>query len=308
MQRESQSRGTEPIAITRDLMRDWPLPRPEDRQEATERGKDSRGSVLVVGGSLEVPGAIILAGIAALRAGAGKLQIGTCRDVATAVAVAVPEARVLRLAQSETGDIDPEAADRLISAIQAVPAALLGPGMLDIPTVQELLHRVLPSVAGTSLVLDAGALAAVSDDSTILHPLNGQVVLTPHLAEMALMLGIDEDEVTGDPLGVAHRAARTARAVVILKGARSYITTPDGQAYCYADGPIGLATSGSGDTLAGVITGLLARGTEPAQAAVWGVYLHGSAGHHLAERCGKLGFLARELLAEIPGLMEELDG
>lgn len=292
----------EPMAITPELVRAWPLPRP-DGPTASARGKESRGSVLIAGGSTEIPGALILAGIAALRAGAGKLQLATCREAALALAVAVPEARVLGLPQATRGDIAPTAAERLGAAIAAVPAALLGPGMLDIPTVQELLRRVLPAVQETALVLDAGALAAVSADRGVVHHLGGNVVLTPHLTELALMLGIDEEEVTDDPLGVARRAAAEARAVVALKGARTYVATPDGTAYCYAEGSIGLATSGSGDTLAGVIAGLLAHGTEPTQATVWGVYLHGSAGQALSARLGTLGFLARELLAEIPPLM-----
>lgn len=306
MPAKSRASTPEPTPITSELLRAWPLPNAEEAGSGG-RGKQSRGSVLVAGGSLEVPGAIVLAGIAALRAGAGKLQIATCLGVAQAVAVAVPEARVLGLPQSGSGDIDPSAAERLIAAVGAVPAALLGPGMLDIPTVQALLRRVLPELHEVALVLDAGALGAVSDDREAVHHLGGQVVLTPHLVEMALLLGIDEDAVIGDPLGTARRAAREARAVVVLKGARTYIATPDDRTYCYGEGSIGLATSGSGDTLGGVIAGLLARGATAPQAAAWGVYLHGRAGGVLTERMGRLGFLAREVLAEIPPLMAQFD-
>ena len=296
----------EPIAVTSELLRAWPLPR-SDGDSSQGRGKDTRGSVLVVGGSTEVPGALVLAGVGALRAGAGKLQIATCREVAPSIAIAVPEARVLGLSQTEGGDIDPAAAARLIDAVNGVPAALIGPGMLDIPTVQELLRRLLPEVEDTALALDAGALSAVSDNRAALHHLEGAVVLTPHPLELSLMLGIEQGEVEGDPLGMARRAAREARAVVALKGAKTYIAAPDGATYRYAEGNIGLATSGSGDTLAGVVAGLLARGADAAQAAVWGVYLHGEAGNTMTRRMGTLGFLARELLAEIPALMARFD-
>ena len=306
MPAKPQADGREPTEITAPLLAGWPLPRSES-DGPSGRGKQSRGSVLVAGGSTEVPGAIILGGIAALRAGAGKLQIATCSTASLAVAVTVPEARVLGLPQSGTGDIDPSGADRLLDAVHGVAATLLGPGMLDIPTVQELLRRVLPRVQGTALVLDAGALSAVSSDRTAVRHLGGEVVLTPHLVEMALLLGIEEEEVARDPLGVARHTAREVRAVVVLKGAQTYVATPDDQAYCYTEGAIGLATSGSGDTLGGVIAGLLARGAPAAQAAVWGVYLHGRAGHVLTERMGRLGFLAREVLAEIPPLMAQFD-
>jgi len=120
------------------------------------------------------------------------------------------------------------------------------------------------------------------------------------------MLQADPEEVAHDPAATARRAAAELRAVVALKGAETYIATPDGTAYCYRSENIGLATSGSGDTLSVVIAGLAARGAEPAQAAAWGVYLHGAAGARLSERVGQVGFLARELLAEIPPLMAQL--
>jgi len=287
-----QSEDNELVVVTPELLHGWPLPRPDD-DTSQGRGKDTRGNVLVAGGSIEVPGAIILAGVAALRAGAGKLQIATCREIAGAVAVTVPEARVLGLAQTEGGDIAPAVAARLAEAIGGARAALIGPGMLDVPTAQALLRQLLPRVADTALALDAAALAAVSEDRRALHHLKGNVVLTPHLVELALMLGVERDEVMADPLGMARRAAREARAVVALKGAETYIAAPDGTAYRYAEGNIGLATSGSGDTLAGVVVGLLARGAAPLRAAVWAVYLHGEAGHVMSERLGALGFLSR---------------
>src|SRR5437763_13732423 len=119
MPRESPAHGGAPIAITCELLRGWPLPRADDGADVG-RGKESRGRVLVAGGSIEVPGAIVLAGVAALRAGAGQLQIATCRDVAPSVAVDVPEARVIGLPQSESGDLDPDCAARLASTVGGV--------------------------------------------------------------------------------------------------------------------------------------------------------------------------------------------
>lgn len=104
----------------------------------------------------------------------------------------------------------------------------------------------------------------------------------------------------------ARRAASEWRAVVALKGAATFIAAPGGETYCNRTGNVVLAISGSGDTLAGIVAGLAARGADPLQAAVWAVDLHGSAGDRLARRMGRLGFRARELLAELPGLMAEL--
>jgi NAD(P)H-hydrate repair Nnr-like enzyme with NAD(P)H-hydrate dehydratase domain len=117
---------------------------------------------------------------------------------------------------------------------------------------------------------------------------------------------MEKAEVTSGPLAVARRAAAELRCVVALKGSETFVAAPDGEAYRYASGGVGLATSGSGDTLAGIVAGLAARGADPLRAAMWGVALHGGAGNVLAKRVGPVGFLARELLDEVPGVMRAL--
>jgi ADP-dependent NAD(P)H-hydrate dehydratase len=157
------------------------------------------------------------------------------------------------------------------------------------------------------LVLDAEAMLAVAGRPEQLHALRRPAILTPHAGEMASLLDLDKDRVLDDVVGTALRAAAHFRAVVALKGSETIISTPDGESWRNRTGNVGLATSGSGDTLSGIIAGLAARGADPPHAAAWGVYLHGSAGDRLADRVGPLGFLARELLAEIPPLMAELN-
>ncbi len=287
-------------AITPDFLRGWPLPQADDGGD-----KNDRVSVLVVGGTVELPGAVILAATGALRAGAGKLQIATARSVAPLVAVTVPESRVFGLAESAEGGIDPATTPALAERVNAAQAALLGPGMMD-QSASRLMADLIPRVDDATLILDAGALLCLADKRQLLAHLDGKAIVTPHAGEMAEMLQADPGEIARNPAATARRAAAELRAVVALKGAETYIATPDGTTYCYRSENIGLATSGSGDTLSGVIAGLAARGAEPAQAAAWGVYLHGAAGARLAERLGQMGFLARELLAEIPPLMAQL--
>jgi NAD(P)H-hydrate repair Nnr-like enzyme with NAD(P)H-hydrate dehydratase domain len=122
---------------------------------------------------------------------------------------------------------------------------------------------------------------------------------------MARLLECEAEEVESDPLAAARRAAKTFGAVTLIKGQYSFIVHPDGRAFRFTGGGVGLATSGSGDALAGIVGGLSARGADPLTAALWGVYLHGEAGRRLAKRIGRIGFLARELLDEVPGLMED---
>ena len=132
------------------------------------------------------------------------------------------------------------------------------------------------------------------------------MVLTPNPAEMAKITGATKEAVEGDLRGVATAVAEDVNAVVALKGPETFIATPYGEVFRYSEGDVGLATSGSGDILAGILVGLLARGATLDQAAVWAVYLHGAAGNRLRRRMGPVGFLARELSDEVPALMNAL--
>lgn len=287
--------------VTADLLRQMPLPRPGE-----DGDKEERGRVLVVGGSREVPGAALLAGVAALRAGAGKLQIATNQSIAPHLALLVPEALVAGLPETAAGGVAPEAAEGLLRRVARCDAVLVGPGMMDDDAVGPLTTRLLEEAPATSFVLDAGALIELAKCQEALRRHGGRIVITPHAGEMAGLLGISRDAVAADPLESARKAAALLQVVAVLKGGRTHIVTPQGAAWTYADGQVGLATSGSGDTLAGVVVGLLARGAPPLHAALWGVLLHGEAGNRLAQKLGPLGFLARELLAEIPGLLRDL--
>jgi len=147
------------------------------------------------------------------------------------------------------------------------------------------------------MVLDALAMSVIRHGGFD----NGQpVVATPHAGEMAYLSGRDKEAICADPLAAALDAASRWNACVALKGASTFIALPDGTAWKFDDGSPGLATSGSGDTLAGVIGGLSARGLEPLPACAWGVVLHARAGAALGNSRGPLGYLARELAGEIP--------
>jgi hydroxyethylthiazole kinase-like uncharacterized protein yjeF len=178
--------------------------------------------------------------------------------------------------------------------------------MVDEEATAALTAAVIRRLRSPTVVLDAGALEALRRDHELLCPLDGRAVITPHAGEMARLMDRAKDEIRGSALAIAHEAAARFRSVVMLKGAETFVVAPDGRAFCYRDGCVGLATSGSGDTLAGLVAGLLARGADPAEAAAWAAWLHGEAGNRLQRRHGVVGFLARELLDEIPALMQQL--
>ena len=208
-----------------------------------------------------------------------------------------------------------DAVARLDPLAERVDTILVGPGMRDEPATAELVHALLPrfEAAGTTVVLDACAMGA------LLHPpgdwppdrpwrFERPVILTPHAGEMAHLTGIAKEDICLDPDPRALVAARDWNAMVVLKGARTVIATPDGTLYQHEGGNVGLAISGSGDVLAGIIAGLAARGAALDQAACWGVALHARSGEQLARRMGTLGYLAREISQEIPALLEQIAG
>jgi NAD(P)H-hydrate repair Nnr-like enzyme with NAD(P)H-hydrate dehydratase domain len=152
------------------------------------------------------------------------------------------------------------------------------------------------------LLLDAFALRAAADHADAIVARGNHTVLTPHEGELAAMLGTDKHEVSRDPLDALTEAADRFGAAVMVKGATSHLMA-DGTCLSYAGGGLGLAVSGSGDVLAGLIAGLGAQGLPPLQAAAWGIWLHGEAGRRLSETMGPIGYLARELAPLAPGLM-----
>jgi len=289
--------------INADLLRTMPLPQPR------EGSKDERGQVLVIAGSVEVPGAALLAGTAGLRAGAGKLQIATVRSAAVGLGLAVPEAMVIGLAETADGGVDDAAAEsRLLSTAKKARAVLIGPGMTEGRATTSLTAALCSGASSSSFVLDAAALCGLRPHAREVRSCEGRSVITPHAGEMAQLLEKSREDIEADPLAAAHAAAELLGAFVVMKGAQSWIVGPDGTAWLYEGGGVGLATSGSGDVLAGLVAGLLARGADAMRAALWGVHLHGEAGRRLAERDGPLGFLARDLAGEVPAMLRDIEG
>lgn len=292
----------EGVVVTSALLRDWPLPRPGT-------GKEQRGRTLVVGGSSRTPGAVLLAAEAALRCGAGKLQVATTASTAVAMGVALPEALVLPLAENAEGGIDPSAGvegSDLSELAEGAHAVSLGVGTIGEDPVCDLLAALVPRLERT-VVLDALGLAPVTRDVTFLHHLDGRAVLTPNLPELAIVLDLDEEEVVRDVPTAARELARRSRCTVAAGGGESWVAAPDGRLFQDVSGGSGLGVSGSGDVLAGIVTGLCARGADPVQAAVWAVHLHGRAGDRLASDVGRLGFLAREVPPELPRVLAEIE-
>lgn len=278
-------------------LRAWPLP-----EMAQEADKEARGRILVVAGSREIPGAALLAATAALRAGAGKLVIATAQSVATQMAFAAPEARVIALPEAPQGSFTLQGLALLEDSARDTDAALIGPGLMHESGSTAFVAGLLPMLAHAPVVLDALAMNVLKGKAGLRQPL----LVTPHAGEMAHLCSRSKDSIETDPESAAADAARQWNIVVALKGATTLIAAPQGGRWRHDGGHPGLGTSGSGDVLAGLIAGFAAQNVPLEQACAWGVVLHALAGARLGRRLGPLGFLARELPGEVPVLMQRL--
>ena len=285
------------VPVTAELLRGMPLPRHRDGED-----KNQRGRVLVIGGSVEVPGGALLAGLAGLRAGAGKLQIATCRSVAPHLAVAVPEARVIGLEETPAGGISASEADRLATHCSRCDAVLLGPGMLDGEAVRQLTARLLDAATAACFVLDAAALQTLRQGEAPLRRHAGRLILTPHAGEMASLLGVKPEAVLADLLAAARQAAAGLQAVVAMEAGCTFIIRRRGAPAC---DPAMSAWPPPGPGI-----------PWPASSPDWPPAAPHRAGGDALGRLpawrgrvavgrsrGPVGFLARELLAEIPPIM-----
>jgi len=275
--------------VTPTLLRNWPLAR-------AEGSKHERGRVIVVGGARRTPGAVQLAGVAALRVGAGHLTLGVAESAASALAVATPEAGVVALPENDRGSVGGDLAAVIGEEVSKADVVVIGPGLDDAEQAADLVVSLLPAVAADAhLVLDAFALGRLANWYRD-HPSPANLVLTPNTTEAELLLDRPFDDEQAGGLELARRYGAT----VCCQG---LITATDGRQWRVGSGHAGLATSGSGDVLAGAIGGLVARGTDVADGTCWATHLHARAGDRLAERVGPLGFLARELADELPALL-----
>ena len=282
-------------ALTRAALKSFPLPLVVDGD------KETKGRILVIAGSRQVAGAALLTATAAMRAGAGKLRMISVEGLAVPTALAMPEAMVIGLEEAKDGGFTQAAVKQIREEADRVDVVVAGPGMAQARTCEALAQTLLESSA--SVVLDAALLHSLKPLSAGRRGSSQPPVLLPHSGELASLLDCDENEIDLDPIGCGLRAAEHYRSNVLVKGVTSHVVAADGRTWTFRGGAPGLGVSGSGDTLAGIVGGLLARGADSLAALLWSVLLHGEAGERLARKVGPIGFLAREIPEEIPALL-----
>jgi hydroxyethylthiazole kinase-like uncharacterized protein yjeF len=277
---------------------------------AAEAHKGSYGHVLIVGGSLGKSGAAVMAGFAAMRAGAGLVTIATPEPVLPTVAAGHPEYMTEAIPATGAGTFAAPATSgaQFSEALHGKTVLGIGPGVGQHPETQEFIRSI---VADTNLpmVLDADGLNAFAAHSdSLVRRKSGKLVVTPHPGEMARLLGSSIAEVQKDRAKTAVDAAKQWNAHVVLKGFHTIVAGPKGQVFVNTTGNPSLAKGGSGDVLTGLLAGLIAQfgSDDLARIVALGVYLHGRAADLLSEQTDESGVLAGEVAQAIPYARQKL--
>jgi len=264
--------------------------------------KGSAGDVLLIAGSRGKTGAAALAANAVLRAGAGLVTVATARSAQSLlINQSIPEVMTEVLDELESGAISHTAIERALLLAKGRTVIALGPGLSSAEESTRGFVRECVEKRISPLVIDADGLNALAPWPPGLQGSDKlPITITPHPGEMARLIGRKNSEVLEDRIGIARDFAIKHQVITVLKGNRTIIAAPDGNAYVNPTGNAGMATAGSGDVLTGLIAGLLAQcPSAPLEATIAGVYLHGLAGDIAANRLGMRSLIASDITAHI---------
>ena len=281
----------ETVNLTSELISGFEPQRPEDGH------KNTFGTALICAGSEFMSGAAVMAAGAAVRSGAGLVRVFSENKTLDAIRTSEPCA-LLSLRPDETSDLLRKAKE-----LCAYSAVLIGSGIpQEYKDLEALICRFLENA--DNVVLDAGALISKPDAwgriAECLKARKTPAVITPHIGEFARLLRLPKAEVSDKAEELARKFAKDNNCVVVLKSAKTYIATPDGMLFVNDAPNSGLAKGGSGDILAGLLTGFLAQGMQPYKAACSAVFIHSEAGRAAAETAGRRAMLPADLIVYLP--------
>jgi hydroxyethylthiazole kinase-like uncharacterized protein yjeF len=262
--------------------------------------KGNFGHVLVIGGSVGKAGAAAMAGMAALRTGAGLSTVATPKSVLATVAGFHPEVMTEPLDETADGNIALSALRRTDTLAEGKTVLAIGPGISRNSETAEFVRSAVKRYR-MPIVLDADGLNAFEDRSEELSGKVGHIVITPHPGEMARLVESTVAAVQRDRINVARTFARQHELIVVLKGHRTLIAQPDGTVWVNTTGNPGMATGGTGDILTGMVAGLIAQNPERiVEAVIAAVHLHGLAGDLARESMGEHALVATDLVKALP--------
>lgn len=269
------------------------LPKRNDWNE-----KRDNGCALIIAGSLNMTGAATLCTSAALRSGAGLVTLAAPKAIVPVLQAKMSEPVFCGLPDEGTGLLCPGNIPSLLQKTAHSQAIAIGPGLSTEHSVKETVIEYLSKIDGVPTVVDADALNAIASEVSILQAITSPTILTPHKREYERLFGILPTNAEGICEHIREKAIRTNK-VILLKGAPTWIATPDGQIYVIPTANSGMAKGGGGDVLTGIIVSLLAQGLSPKMAAILGALLHQKAGRITREELGPYAMLPNDLIQNL---------
>jgi len=261
--------------------------------------KGSYGHLLVIAGSVGKTGAAILCANAAMRCGTGLVTLGIAKSLNRIIEPVIIEPMTYPLPEKEKGYLSDNSFDDIQLLLKNRQALALGPGIGTKKGTIKLVHKLVET-SKVPLILDADALNCIAQNPEILKSKKAAAILTPHPGEMARLCNTTTDNIQNNRLEISLKFAQEYNVILVLKGAMTIISFPDGQSSICPVGNPGMATGGMGDVLTGIIAGLCAQGLTPENASIAGVYIHGMSADILYRDFGEFGFIASDMIKIIP--------
>lgn len=273
---------------------------------AADSHKGTYGHVMIIGGSPGMTGAVTLAAEAAIRSGAGLVTVAVPVSLNPVLENKLTEAMTILLPETEEGTLSLSALELIRNSVSK-RVVVFGPGLSRHQETQDIVRAFVKNLP-CPVVLDADALFSLMDCIEYLKNSKYPVILTPHPGEMARLLGKSIGEIQGDRISAVTEAAKKYHSIVVLKGAKTLIATPEGYLYVNVTGNSGMATGGSGDVLAGMIGAFMAQGIKGEHAAALAVYAHGRAGDLAAVDKSQISLRAGDIIEYLPKTFLEFEG
>ena len=274
-------------------------------KRAEDAGKRDFGHVLVIAGSGGYTGAAYLTSQAAMLSGSGLVTLAVGKSIYPIMAEKLTEVMVKPFVETRDYSLSLLAEKELLSFSEKCTCAAIGPGISQNKETQSLVRSLLEKM-GKPIILDADGINAFAGHVDSLKKATAHLVLTPHIGEMARLLGKDIDEVRNNRKDIALEFAHQYNIVLVLKGHETIVARPDGAFYVNTTGNAGMATGGTGDVLTGMIASFVGQGMDAFNAAAAGVYFHGLAGDLAAREKGVLSLIATDLLKKLPEVLKTL--
>lgn len=275
------------------------------RKRARDAHKGDYGHVFVIAGSPGLTGAAYLASMSSLLSGSGLVTLGIPKSINIIMEEKLTEVMTRPLPETKDKTLSLAALSGIKSFSKKTDVIAIGPGLSRNKATAELIRKIV-TTSNKPMVLDADGINAFQGKQDLLKKAKNTIVVTPHPGEMSRLTGISTRAIQKDRVKAAVKLSKRVKCITVLKGNRTVVVNPKGEAYINETGNPGMATGGVGDILTGMIASFIGQGIEPYGAAKLAVYLHGKAGDLARAKKGEISLIATDLLNELPVVFKKL--